>query len=144
MPGDAGCLARIDEQVSVRPLSEAGYLRVCERGAPATGLALVAEAAGRVCGFSLYTQVLDEGGISNIAVDPACQGCGLGRQLLQATLSVLREAGARRCLLEVRASNAIALALYESEGFTLDGKRSGYYSTRSGAREDALLMSRQL
>lgn len=143
-PGDARTLAEIDRQVSVRPLSLEGYLRVCERGAPATGFALVAERAGRLCGFSLYTQVLDDGEISNIAVDPGCQGRGFGRQLLRRTLAIMQAAGASRCLLEVRASNDVALALYESEGFTLDGRRKGYYSTGSGEREDALLMSRQL
>jgi [ribosomal protein S18]-alanine N-acetyltransferase len=143
-PGDAGTLAAIDQQVSVRPLSKDGYQRICQSGAPATGLALVIECAGRICGFSLYTQVLDEGSISNIAVDPAYQGRGFGRQLLQRTLAVMQQAQLRRCLLEVRASNDTARALYESEGFTLDGMRRGYYSTLSGEREDALLMSRLL
>lgn len=140
-PGDAGYLAAIDQQVSVRPLSASGYQRVCDSGAPATGLALVAECDGQVCGFALYTRLLDEGSISNIAVAPAFQGRGFGRQLLQAILVLMRQADVRRCLLEVRASNTVARALYESEGFAFDGIRRGYYSTLSGDREDALLMS---
>lgn len=143
-PGDAGRLAAIDEQLSMRPLSEVGYQRVCESGTPATGLALVVECGGQICGFSLYSRVLDEGSVNNIAVDRACQGRGIGRRLLRRTLAAMQQAGASRCLLEVRASNDAALSLYESEGFCLDGKRPGYYSTGSGAREDALLMSKLL
>lgn len=109
-----------------------------------TGLGLVAECGGEVCGFVVYSQVLDEGSIINIAVAPACQGRGYGRRALAHALVLMGESGVSRCLLEVRESNHAARALYESEGFTLDGRRPAYYSTEQGAREDALLMSKQL
>ncbi|HET19983.1 MAG TPA: ribosomal-protein-alanine N-acetyltransferase, partial [Chromatiales bacterium] len=58
-------------------------------------------------------------------------------------MSVCREQGLERILLEVRASNTPALGLYRSEGFCEDGVRKGYYPA-SGGREDAILMSRSL
>jgi ribosomal-protein-alanine N-acetyltransferase len=141
---DVSQLAAIDALLSPRPMSEAQYQGICEGGSLATGIGLVAGRGAQVCGFAVYAQVLDEGSIINIAVAPACQGLGYGRQLLARALVLLRENGAGRCLLEVRESNRAARALYESEGFTVDGRRSGYYSTEQGSREDALLMSKQL
>ena len=44
-------------------------------------------------------------------------------------------------LLEVRASNAAALSLYESEGFEIVGRRRNYYHHPA---EDALVMSKLL
>lgn len=43
-----------------------------------------------------------------------------------------------RLTLEVRASNAPAIALYESMGFTCDGVRPGFYDS---PKEDAQLYS---
>ena len=49
-------------------------------------------------------------------------------------------AGARRALLELRAGNREALALYESLGFGRLGVRRGYYSEPT---EDALVLARE-
>jgi ribosomal-protein-alanine N-acetyltransferase len=46
-------------------------------------------------------------------------------------------------MLEVRESNVAARALYENNGFVIDGVRPQYYKMQQG-REDALLMSRRL
>ncbi len=142
VPADAQRLVDIDRAGAGTGLPRLDDL--CSGGSPTTGLLAVAEQGGQLCGFALYTVVVDEGSLNNIAVDPQCQGRGLGRQLLQHILGEMRAAGALRCLLELRASNAAALALYRSEGFSLDGKRPDYYPTATGVREDALLMSKQL
>lgn len=141
---DVTRLAAIDAQVSVRPLSEAQYQRFCGNAQSPGNRGLVAELAGQVCALVVYSLVLDEVNIINIAVEPGHQGRGIGRQLLQGALADMRESGARRCLLDVRGSNTPARALYESEGFVLDGTRPAYYTTEQGGREDALLMSKQL
>jgi len=52
---------------------------------------------------------------------------------------VARAAGGRQMFLEVRPSNAPALALYEKAGFATIGRRKGYYPAANG-REDALVM----
>ena len=74
---------------------------------------------------------------------PRHQRQGLGGLLLAAALRAAVAAGAGRCLLEVRASNRAALALYRRQGFTEDGVRKNYYPAGAG-REDALLMSKEL
>ena len=52
--------------------------------------------------------------------------------------------GSERMLLEVRGNNHGAQALYRAMGFVVDGRRANYYPTKTGQREDALLMSRVL
>ena len=70
-----------------------------------------------------------------VAVQPAQQRQGLGRQVLQALLEQARQLGCHIATLEVAASNQAAIALYGALGFISCGQRSGYY--RNG--EDALL-----
>ncbi len=108
-----------------------------------------------IAGFVVYSFVLDEACIHNVAVHPADQRKGLGRILLRAALEVARGHGVQRCCLEVRASNRAARGFYEQLGFREDGLRKNYYGgaghpgagqTGAGifAREDAVLLSLQL
>lgn len=88
----------------------------------------------------VYMQVLDEAQILILSVNPAWQGQGLGRRLLRQVMERAQSAGAREFFLEVRPSNARALALYTSEGFEIVGRRKGYYPADDGQREDAIVM----
>jgi len=91
-------------------------------------------------GYALFTTVLDEAELLQIAIDPVARGRGLGAELLSWAMQALAAEGIARLMLEVRASNATAIGLYERLGFELDGVRKNYYPTATG-REDALLMS---
>jgi [ribosomal protein S18]-alanine N-acetyltransferase len=141
VPGDARAMAAIDRQASPSPWSEAQFTTPCAPDA-AGEYALVAEADGTVLGFVVCQQVLDEATIHNVAVAPAARRWGIARALLEQLLAGLAP-GTRRCLLEVRASNAAALALYRGLGFREDGRRRGYYPL-AGGREDAVLMSLEI
>lgn len=77
----------------------------------------------------------------NLAVHPKARGRGIAKDLLRDTIEQAKAWGALRVLLEVRASNRVAQALYFSEGFRTVGRRPRYY-TDTG--EDALLMELQL
>jgi ribosomal protein S18 acetylase RimI-like enzyme len=57
------------------------------------------------------------GRIYTIAIDPTCQGKGVGKLLLTRTINELKEKGVRHVYLEVRADNEKAIALYEKMGF---------------------------
>ena len=145
---DAANLAAIDAAASTDPWSESQFAAVCtnaqyrESSNFLEGI-LVLELSGEICAYVAYSRVLDEASVLNVAVHPSWQGQGKARLLLQATLDLLSQQGAKRCLLEVRDSNTVARGLYQSMGFQLDGKRQNYYPTQSG-REDALLMSKPL
>ena len=65
--------------------------------------------------------------MQTLAVAPAAQGQGLGRRLLDALVAEARRRDAGEVLLEVRAENAAALALYTAAGFERIGVRRGYY-----------------
>jgi len=90
-------------------------------------------------GYAVLMRVLDEAHILNISVVTGRQRGGLGRRLLDHLADRAREAGAAQLFLEVRPSNAPALALYAGAGFETIGRRKGYYPAQGG-REDALVM----
>lgn len=74
--------------------------------------------------------------VHTIGVDPAYQGRGIGRRLLDELLDF---AAGGVVYLEVRTDNEAAIALYRSTGFTRIGLRRRYYRA-SGA--DAYTMRR--
>ena len=103
-----------------------------------SAVVIVAEGEdGTVLGYAGLQTVLDEGYINNVAVDPRFRRQGVAGQLIEA---FLRFGAAKLAFLtlEVRASNAPAIALYEKYGFTQAGRRRDYYDD---PREDALLMT---
>ena len=103
---------------------------------------LVAEVAWagrtRLAGYLGYWLLVDEMHISTLAVNPELRGQGLGERLLTSGLDQARRQGAELATLEVRPSNAPAVALYRKYGFELVGRRRGYYRDNN---EDALLMT---
>jgi len=92
-----------------------------------------------VAGCVIFNRVMDEVELLNIVVDPAFQGRGLGRRLLNFLMDTNRSL-AEKIFLEVRVSNNAAIALYQHAGFTVLGKRKNYYPAQDG-REDALIMA---
>jgi len=80
----------------------------------------------------------------NITVQPASQGRGLARVLLDFMQQYGREQGFESVLLEVRRSNARAIAVYQSAGFAEIGKRKNYYPVDAHTREDAIVMRKIL
>jgi ribosomal-protein-alanine N-acetyltransferase len=76
--------------------------------------------------------------VMNIAVEPDLRRQGIASALL-AELYVRAGDGTARFTLEVRRSNAVAIHLYEREGFRAAGMRRRYYQDNG---EDALVMWR--
>jgi ribosomal-protein-alanine N-acetyltransferase len=92
-----------------------------------------------VAGFCAFWLVFDEIHINNVAIRPRFRGQGLGTALMRHVLAEALRLGARRATLEVRASNADALRLYERLGFYVAASRRNYYSHPV---EDALILWR--
>jgi RimJ/RimL family protein N-acetyltransferase len=59
--------------------------------------------------------------VNGIAVDPARQGQGVGRALIDGAIMEARRRGARRLTLRVFSPNERARRLYESAGFVVEG-----------------------
>jgi len=122
--------------------SQADYTQLA---GDASGLILVVEldriTPPALAGFVAFHHVMDEAELRNMAVDPAHQRQGMGRELLAEGKRRLVEHGVREIYLEVRASNLAAQRLYYSVGFGLRSRRKDYYSD---PREDGLVLSLEL
>lgn len=93
----------------------------------------VLENDGRVIG---YVNTRDIGGdvdLMSICVDPAEQGKGYGKLLMERVMANPY----KTMMLEVRESNARAIALYEKYGFQKFARRKEYYTSPV---EDAIIM----
>jgi len=95
--------------------------------------------SSRLVAYMIVSRYVDAWHVMNIAVSPEYRRRGVGRQLLEYLFETTRSDSRRGYTLEVRVSNAAAIALYESLGFRSRGIRRGYYTDN---REDALIMWR--
>jgi ribosomal-protein-alanine N-acetyltransferase len=95
-------------------------------------------------GYFVAMKGVDEVHLLNITVAPAFQRQGWAPLMLEALAGWSRGHNAQWLWLEVRASNARALAVYERNGFRRVGMRKGYYPAHDGRREDAVVMSLRL
>ena len=128
-------LAAIDSVCFTDPWSEASF----REALAGEGYTFVAwEENGVLVGYAGMMTVLDTADITNVAVLPAFRRRGLAKRFLTALLDEAKAKGVTRLQLEVRESNTAARTLYESLGFTVDGKRKRYYRK---PEEDAVLMS---
>ena len=82
---------------------------------------------GGLLGYAGLMHAGAEADVQTIAVAPAAQGRGVGAALLRALLAEAVRAGCTSAMLEVRADNAAAVALYERFGFERISVRRGYY-----------------
>ena len=94
---------------------------------------------GSVVGYAGIQVVLDEGTVTDIAVRPDWRRRGVASRLLGVFEEFARGNGLAFLTLEVRASNAPAIALYEGRGFETAGRRRNYYLS---PREDAVIMTK--
>ena len=98
---------------------------------------LVAVEDGVVAGYVGSQTVLQEADMMNIAVADPHRRRGIARMLVE---ELIRQLDAYQLTLEVRASNAPAIALYEKLGFTQVGLRKNYYHK---PKEDALILRKE-
>ena len=91
---------------------------------------------GELAGFICTWLVAGEVQIQNVATAPACRRQGVAARLLAQALARCRETGFEAAWLEVRASNAGAIALYERFGFRAVTRRPCCYPDG----EDAVVM----
>lgn len=93
----------------------------------------------KAVGYAGLLVVADEGYITNVAVDPSCRRQGVAAQLLHVFDNFAKGNHLAFLTLEVRPSNAAAIALYEGFGFREVGRRRNYYDL---PKEDALILTK--
>ncbi len=92
-----------------------------------------------IVGYALMMLVLDEAHLLNLSIAKNYQKQGFGRILLNKMCDIAKQHNAANMFLEVRASNIVAIKLYENVGFNEMSIRRNYYPAHGG-REDAVLM----
>ena len=119
--------------------------RTAPPAAPPTALtrcSVVALSGNNLAGFAVASWLpLEPAEIEGLVVDEKYRRQGIGSALIQACKEWAANAGALSIRLEVRASNAAALALYQRHGFSAVGRRRAYYSAPI---EDAVLLQAPL
>jgi ribosomal-protein-alanine N-acetyltransferase len=125
----------IERRVFPTPWSLAMF--VLELSKP-NGVCLAAVIRQRLAGYLICSRYDSVWHVMNLAVDSEHQRTGLATVLLAELYRRVDDAQARFTL-EVRRSNAVAIHLYEREGFRAAGIRRRYYQDNG---EDALVMWR--
>ena len=123
---DLPALAALESACFAHPWSEKSLAETLGNG---RSLFLLAEREGEALGYLGMEYVLDEGSITNVAVFPA---------LLNELLRRAKGLGLTTVTLEVRETNAPAIALYQKHDFVPVGRRKNYYTSPT---EDAILMT---
>jgi ribosomal-protein-alanine N-acetyltransferase len=96
------------------------------------------EGGGRILGYVIFWLVHDEVHVLNVGTAPEARRQGVARALMDQAVAVGRGRSARLSTLEVRRSNAPAIALYRSLGYREVGVRPRYYAEEN---EDAIVMT---
>lgn len=136
---DVGAVATIDVAAFHEPRELREKQLREEIARPWARLRVARGDAGAVKGYLLFWHVADEAHVINVAVAPADRRKGIGRALVDNLLSYARHHGVAKIFLEVRASNAAAIALYESAGFSRFNVRERYYADGEDAIEMKLV-----
>jgi ribosomal-protein-alanine N-acetyltransferase len=136
---DLGQVALIENATQAVPWTEKIFKDCWGAGYPGW----VLEQDAKVVSFSIVAMHGDECHLLNLCVHPRYQRQGLGSQMLLHVLHYAKQQAAMMIYLEVRESNARAIALYKKMHFTQIGTRKEYYPGLNG-REDAFIFARDL
>ncbi len=104
-----------------------------------SGICLAALSAGAIVGYVICARYDEAYHVMDIAVDPDHRRRGVAAALLDGVIA--RAGEDANYTLEVRVSNAPAIALYERYGFHAAGRRPRYYADNG---EDAIIMWRAI
>ena len=131
---DVQAVTQIEQQVQTHPWTAQQFLESVE-----SYQSTVIEQQNQILGFCILQPVLDEANLLLMAIHPEFQGKGLGYQLLEKSIELLKNHPVQ-IFLEVRESNLGAIKLYEKSGFHQIDLRRNYYPKPDGTREHAIIM----
>ena len=132
---DLDRIVEIENKVFSPPWSREAFLLELTKNLLAKYL--VGMVDGKVVGYGGIWLIIDEGHITNIAVDEGYRGLGVGDRILKGLIQLCTDRGLRAITLEVRKSNEVAKSLYKKYGFKEYGIRPKYYADNN---EDAIIM----
>lgn len=133
---DIGDISKLESACFFEPWSENAIKESLE----AKTAFFVAVKDGKIIGYTGVNAVCKEGYITNIAVYENERGKGIGTLLMDRVFSFARKESLEFVSLEVRKSNAAAIALYKKLELKEEGLRKRFYSNPT---EDAIIMTRR-
>lgn len=136
--GDTKQLAELDKICFAVPWSEQSFIDETDNELANYIVAII---DNTVVGYVGYWKVVDEGHITNIAVNPDYRREGIASELLSQIIKAAYDEKLYLLTLEVRKSNTAAKKLYEKFGFLALGERKNYYHSPT---EDAVIMTLML
>lgn len=141
-PADLSRILEIESEA----FAEDAYTRdmFLELHAACPRLFLVATRRGRVAGYIVTCAGTRKAEIISIAVDTRHRGQGVGKAIMEKTLSRLKEAGVRQVQLAVRPSNRIATRFYRNIGFAAVRRVARYYTDGGDALQMRLTLTKSL
>ena len=134
---DVPAVAELERKCFSDPWSERSVAAELENP---LSLWLVALLGRTVVGYVGSQSVMEQADMMNIAVNPDYRRQGIAESLIERLVSELKDKQVSSLTLEVRASNAPAIALYRKLGFSQVGKRPNYYRN---PREYALILRKE-
>lgn len=134
---DVPAVAELERKCFSDPWSERSVAAELENP---LSLWLVALLGRTVVGYVGSQSVMEQADMMNIAVNPDYRRQGIAESLIERLIAELKDKQVSSLTLEVRASNAPAIALYRKLGFIQVGKRPNYYRN---PREDALILRKE-
>ena len=132
-PADIPALASLDQQNNPHPWTAKQFQAAHQ---PPIRTLLIAEHDQQIIGYIAWQHIQDEIELHLIATAPSHRQQGIASQLMQQLIATTQQHHAR-IILEVRASNHIAQALYRKHQFTPIATRKNYYGN-----EDAIIMEK--
>lgn len=136
---DADEVYNIENQAFFEPWSKKNLIKDLESNTFLNHY--VAEKDGRIVGFYISSQVLDEVEIFTIAVERDHKNMGIATSLLNHLIATSLKNNIKQIWLEVSTKNVPAINLYKKFGFEIMGIRKNYYQK---VGEDAYNMKKEL
>jgi ribosomal-protein-alanine N-acetyltransferase len=100
---------------------------------------VVYEREGNILGYAMVGDSKGKAHLQNIAVHPLCRRQGVGTELLEWCIDLVKLYGYREMVLEVRQQKTSSQAFYANNGFKISGTVAGYY-----VDDDAIIMTKKI
>lgn len=127
-------------ETMVQPQDAWGYQTIIELLEQDSIDLLVVYQIDKVVGYCLYQVIFEQAEILRIGTHPDYQRQGIASQVFAKLNTELMNNKVENLLLEVRADNFSAIALYEQQGLAVIHRRKGYYQMPHRPAIDALIM----
>ena len=129
-----------DIETIIQPQDAWNYQSIIESLAQDSIDLLVVYKHDKIVGYCLYQVIFEQAEILRIGTHPDYQRQGIASELFIELNKQLQKVKVESLLLEVRADNIAAIALYKQQGFVIIHRRKGYYQQPNQPAIDALIM----